>query len=767
MYVFTTVQSQMSNANINNFSKCTCPTEGSVDVGGVNGGCVYADDAVPSDMAPAPPPPCDVELPSAPNTVVFGASQIPKYMDMAKSCGVPIGMLYTPGVSVKCCNVINHAPIPCASCGAFANTFSEPDQTSGQWNCVFCRYTNPVPRAMPDFHQTSSTVKYLQPLSGGASCSSSEGTMLFFFLIDANFPGPEMEELCGHILRALSVVQGSACIGFATFDNAISLYQLANNKLASADVVPGNVSPTLASIKPYTSKALQYVCPISSALRHLTTITKCLIHSTSQINKNRVPLASRPRCLGSAVEIALALLTSSQEMLSSGTTPTNFVLGSHVLVFTNSYPSWGPGSLADLVSRPKVPQKLRQGYLDYYNNVATIAMHRNAAITCFCQGFQVFGIPELQSLVTVNGGHLLLIRQFDSTFFTNMTLLMTYGLHQKGQFSIKCSDGIQVSRMIGPASVQDSPNRATQWNSGSVNGRTCYTIFIEIVGMLEEGEGNAYFQFVMQYTDVVKHFLVTEICTYRLPVTSNRNSFLRSVDVDTAALLLIKKTVFKARRNTENDFSPNKIDNTLRNITYACGEKRGALFLLPDHLSSLPLLLFMARRGPLLGQVLQHRDDIDSARIAFLQAPPESALRMIIPDLLLAKEDRFEQLPPEDLAMQSGNVLFFDHEFDICIWIGAEAAQHESLHRSCMSLALQRSATRFPVPSVLVVKEGVSDARWLWSRLIPSHKDTEQEQLWSFPGLRSLLPKERAVLVAKFPRTDDLSFSQYYRSLFA
>lgn len=119
--------------------------------------------------------------------------------------------------------------------------------------------------------------------------------------------------------------------------------------------------------------------------------------------------------------------------------------------------------------------------------------------------------------------------------------------------------------------------------------------------------------------------------------------------------------------------------------------------------------------------------------------------------------------------MQSSNILFLDQEFDICIWSGSETTgnQCDHIRNACATLAEQRAASRFPVPIVMTAVEGLSDARWLCSRLIPSHKDSEAEQLWSFPALRALPAKSRAVLLAKFPKTDDLSFSQYYRALFS
>ena len=56
-------------------------------------------------------------------------------------------------------------------------------------------------------------------------------------------------------------------------------------------------------------------------------------------------------------------------------------------------------------------------------------------------------------------------------------------------------------------------------------------------------------------------------------------------------------------------------------------------------------------------------------------------------------------------------------------------------------------------------------ARWLACRLIPSHKDSAEQQLVSFPLLKELSEPDRRVLLGKFHHTDDLSYSQYWEQI--
>lgn len=52
-------------------------------------------------------------------------------------------------------------------------------------------------------------------------------------------------------------------------------------------------------------------------------------------------------------------------------------------------------------------------------------------------------------------------------------------------------------------------------------------------------------------------------------------------------------------------------------------------------------------------------------------------------------------------------------------------------------------------------------ARWLLSRLIPSHKDSKENHLNSFPELKMLREDEYQAFIRKFHDTDDFSFLQY------
>lgn len=171
-------------------------------------------------------------------------------------------------------------------------------------------------------------------------------------------------------------------------------------------------------------------------------------------------------------------------------------------------------------------------------------------------------------------------------------------------------------------------------------------------------------------------------------------------------------------------------------------------------------------------------DDIDYVRNLFLNSNFEDCKHFIEPTLYTVEEIQNEKnlrssfslvpTPLEIFALQSNKILLLDYQTVILIWIGRSLdSTLVSLQKEkCMEFIKQVSKSRFPHPQVREFKEGSSMARWLQCLLIPSHKDSPEEQLASFPPLRNLTPQQIAAFIKRFPKTDDLSFQQYLQSIF-
>lgn len=201
-------------------------------------------------------------------------------------------------------------------------------------------------------------------------------------------------------------------------------------------------------------------------------------------------------------------------------------------------------------------------------------------------------------------------------------------------------------------------------------------------------------------------------------------------------------------------------------------------------------LLYQAHRGPLLGFHQQGEDLAYSLRSRLLTLGLEDASRMIAPVMLstgplttTAAEDEkgvLRRWPCQTMAMWPGVILVLDTQDRIVIWIGREAASmlaagptgdesdraHHSLE-ACRAYARAARTDRFPTPQLLEVTEGDPLERFLWARVIPTHKDPPDVLLANFPQLRLLSAEQLEAQRVKFASlaTDDESLQQYLHRL--
>jgi protein transport protein SEC23 len=138
-----------------------------------------------------------------------------------------------------------------------------------------------------------------------------------------------------------------------------------------------------------------------------------------------------------------------------------------------------------------------------------------------------------------------------------------------------------------------------------------------------------------------------------------------------AAVLIAKKTVLKAKSVRDLADMRASVDERLKDISQKFGNTvpKSKLRSFPASLAKLPELLFHLRRGPLLGSIIGHEDERAVYRSLYLQAGFDLSLRMMAPRLLMHRgAGTFEELPANDLALQSNAVIVLDHGTDFFIW---------------------------------------------------------------------------------------------------
>jgi hypothetical protein len=162
-----------------------------------------------------------------------------------------------------------------------------------------------------------------------------------------------------------------------------------------------------------------------------------------------------------------------------------------------------------------------------------------------------------------------------------------------------------------------------------------------------------------------------------------------------------KQYVNACVRNIAQQFSPPARVSLSRYLQYPRSWVSG--------LYSLYLLL----RGPLLGVVLQHSDDVHCARALFLHASLHLASLLAQPHMvMMVPPDAYLPIPPLDTELVPDRVICVDAGDEIFLWIGGQATASLAEHgRAFATAAASAAASRFPVPHVTIVYEGGSAER--------------------------------------------------------
>ncbi|PWA62701.1 sec23/Sec24 protein transport family protein [Artemisia annua] len=722
-----------------------------------------------------------VTLPDAPN-VLLSARKVLKQKKLMNVPSLGFGALVSPGREVlQGPQIIQRDPHRCQNCGAFANLYCNILLGSGQWQCVICRNLNgsegeyvapskedllnlpELAFPMVDFVQMSNRRPGFVPVS------DSRMSAPIVLVVDDCLDEPHLQHLQSSLHAFLDSLSPTTRIGIVSYGRTVSVYDLSEGSIASADLLPGNVSPSQESLKQLVYGAGVYLSPIHASLPVVHSI-----FSSFRPYKLNLSEASRDRCMGAAVEVALAIIQGPSAEMSQGVVKKPGG-SSRIIVCAGGPNTYGPGSVPHSLSHPNYPH-MEKTALKYMENLGREAHKRNTLIDILCAGTCPIRIPVLQPLVKASGGILILHDDFGEAFGVNLQRASTRAAGSHGLMEIRCSDDINVTQVIGPGEEAHTDNNEAFKNDNSVAIQMLSVEETQCFGIMMETRGNiksdfVYLQFGILFSNLYQAD-ITRVITVRLPTVDSVSAYLDSVQDEVAAVLVAKRSLLRAKNFSEAIDVRKTVDERIKDITNKFGTQmpKSKLYQFPKELSHLPEILFHLRRGPLLGSILGHEDERSVLRDIFLNASFDLSLRMVAPRCLMHREGgTFEELPAHDLAMQSDAAVVLDHGTDVFIWLGAELAAQEGRSAAalaaCRTLAEELTETRFPAPRILAFKEGSSQARYFVSRLIPAHKDPPYEQEARFPQLRTLSTEQRTKLKSSFIHFDEPSFCEWMRSL--
>lgn len=714
--------------------------------------------------------------------VLFSAHKVLKLKKLANVASLGFGALVSPGREIALgTQVVQRDPHRCQNCGAYVNFYCEILLGSGQWQCVICKSLNSsdgeyVAPTKADLHRlpelSSSAIDYIQTGNkrpGFMPVSDARMSAPIFLVIDECLDEAHLQHFQGSLHAFVDSLPPTTRIGIISYGRTVSVYDFSEGAMASADILPGDKSPDQESLKALIYGTGVYLSPIHASLPVAHTI-----FSSLRPYKLNLPEASRDRCLGTAVEVALAIIQGPSTEMSRGIIKRSGG-NSRILVCAGGPNTYGPGSVPHSFSHPNYPY-MEKTATKWMENLGQEA-HRCATIVdILCAGTCPVRVPVLLPLAKSSGGVFVLHDDFGEAFGVNLQRASMRAAGSHGLFEIRCSDDILVTQVIGPGEEAPTDSHEIFKNDSSfsiqmhsVEETQSFALSMETKGDIKND--HVYFQFAVRYSDVYQAD-ISRVITVRLPTVDSVSAYLGSVHEDVSAVLIAKRSLLYAKNASDAVDMRLTVDERVKDIASKFGSQlpKSKLFRFPKELSSLPENLFHLRRGPLLGSIVGHEDERSVLRNLFLNASFDLSLRMLAPRCLMHREGgTFEELPAYDLAMQSNAAVVLDHGTDVFIWLGAELSSQEGKSAAalaaCRTLAEELTEHRFPAPRILAFKEGSSQARYFVSRLIPAHKDPPYEQEARFPQLRTLTSEHRARLKASFLQFDDYSFLEWMRSL--
>lgn len=605
-----------------------------------------------------------------------------KQKKLANIPSLGLGALVSPGQEVSPGpQIIQREAHRCNNCGAYSNLYCNILPGSGQWQCVLCRNLNGSDgeyiasskdelRNLPEL--SSPLVDYVQTWNkrpGFIPVSDSRMTAPIVLVIDECLDEPHLQHLQSSLHAFVDSLPPTTRLGIVLYGRTVSVYDFSEELNASADVLPGNKSSNQESLKAMIYGTGIYLSPVHASLP-----VAHLIFSSLGPYKLNVPEASRDRCLGAAVEVALAIIQGPSAEMSHGVVKRPGG-NSRIIVCAGGPITYGPGSVPHSLSHPNYPH-MEKTACKWMENLGREAHRRSTVIDVLCAGTCPIRVPILQSLAKSSGGVLVLHDDFGEAFGVNLQRASCRAAGSHGLLEIRCSDDIFVSQVIGPGEEAQGENNEAFKNDTALAIRMLSVEETQSFALCMETRSDiksdfVYFQVAIQYSNAYQAE-ISRVITARLPTVDGVSAYLDSVQDEVAAVLIAKKSLLRAKNSSDALDMQLIIDERVKDIAIKFGSQlpKSKLYKFPKELAVLPELLFHLRRGPLLGSILGHEDERSVLRNLFLNASFDLSLRMVAPRCLMHREGgTFEELPAYDLAMQSDAAVVLDHGTDVFIWL--------------------------------------------------------------------------------------------------
>lgn len=281
---------------------------------------------------------------------------------------------------------------------------------------------------------------------GFVSVSESSMTAPVVLLIDDSLDEEHLAQLQESLHTFLDSLYPGTRIGIVTYGRTVAVFDLSESEVAAADVLPGD-----SSLSQELKQMLIYGTGVYMAPVHACLAIAHSIISSLRPYRGGSPEEKRERCLGTAVEVVLALIQGPATDLPVGSSKRSGGR-SRVLLCVGGPTTLGPGSLPFSSTHPNYAYMEKKA-IKHMEHLGQEARRLDIAVDIFCAGTCPVRIPTLQPLANASGGQLVLHDDFGEVFCTNLQRAVRRSTGFKGVLEIRCSDDVAVTRVIGKQAI--------------------------------------------------------------------------------------------------------------------------------------------------------------------------------------------------------------------------------------------------------------------------------------------------------------------------
>ncbi|KAL0045444.1 hypothetical protein WJX82_006816 [Trebouxia sp. C0006] len=717
---------------------------------------------------------------------------------------VPFGALVTPLPNLHSPSLpplLQRSPTVCDACGAYLNAYCKVQANNITWQCCFC-HTRNNPVRITDLRSCaelrSEAVDYFQQDLTGQAVSQAAETLVL--VVDTTAGAQDLQAAKSILIEVLRQLPRSWRLMLLTFSSAVSVYQLANRGLVTADVVSGEWQNSSSRQKP---SQFQFGGPEPL---HVAALQSCQEAAEQAISSWRAtsttgPSREQPRCLGAALAVALHLLAAPGQHASAPKTFGSDALPvpqacrpSRVLLVTTGPATKGPGwvPLSNLDSRqgPEDPQASK-GAAQFFQGLAQQAAQAGVAVDVVAVGQAAVNVPLLGALTQQTGGAIFSHQRFEEVSGAGLASALQRRQGVEGFMDVHTSTGLGVTHVTGPT----TPLNRANLGSNSMQRHFKPTMNACELVSVETGQGIAVglditrdLQVEYVYMQVILGWRALEggwlqrVVTHRLSTTGSLQTVLSGTDWGLAAVVAGKRWVKQAQaKGAAQDCRAaqvlrKQIGQHVRCqvVSQAAGGPSawGALTwlappppaILPPFLQKFAQVMYQLQRGPMLGEVAGHADERAILHTTFLAASTPVALLMMAPALYVysTPSAAFQQVPALDLAIQTDEAIVLDCGSQIFMRLGLQTGDDpaHSAQPDMQALVQQMVLNRIPAPGLLRIDQESPDMRYMAARLMPTWGDSLEEQQQQYPALLSLTADQVATVQQQRMPTDEPSFNQ-------